>query len=389
MDILYLIHYAGRAGTEKYVRELMGLYTRQGHRCHLCYCVPAGLEEDAQAAGWPVLRLDMQPRHTLRAARRLARYCRDWNIRVVHAQYPRENVIAVLASRFCPGLRVVFTSHLTIRQGLLWRLVNRLVTPGDAWVVSVCSQGAALLRENGVDPRRIRVVYNGLIPRPLPPRQNAVREEFGLGPDCFVMLTMARYAPEKGLPFLLEALALVKERAERPFACLIAGDGEGFSALGEEIRRLGLERHVIQAGFRRDTQRLLCSSDLYVSSALYNEAMSFAILEAMECALPVVVTDVGAGRDLAETGTRCGTAVPPGDRQALAEGILELMEDDGLRLRLGRAAREKAVREFDLRVQAQKLLALYGASGQTEARPGLSSEEEPGPDCKTGVERKP
>ena len=49
MDILYLIHYAGRAGTEKYVRELMGLYTRQGHRCHLCYCVPAGLEEDAQA----------------------------------------------------------------------------------------------------------------------------------------------------------------------------------------------------------------------------------------------------------------------------------------------------------------------------------------------------
>ena len=247
----------------------------------------------------------------------------------------------------------------------------------------------ALLRENGVDPRRIRVVYNGLIPRPLPPRQNAVREEFGLGPDCFVMLTMARYAPEKGLPFLLEALALVKERAVRPFVCLIAGDGEGFSALGQEIRRLGLERNVIQAGFRRDTQRLLCSSDLYVSSALYNEAMSFAILEAMECALPVVVTDVGAGRDLAEEGIRCGAAVPPGDRRALAERILELMENDELRLRLGQAAREKAVREFDLRVQARKLLALYGASGEAEEGPAPSGREEPGSDCKTGDERKP
>lgn len=142
------------AGTEKYVRELMGLYTRQGHRCHLCYCVPAGLEEDAQAAGWRCCAWICSPGTPACRPPVWPRYCRDWNIRVVHAQYPRENVIAVLASRFCPGLRVVFTSHLTIRQGPLWRLANRLVTPGDAWVVSVCSQGAALLRENGVDPRR-------------------------------------------------------------------------------------------------------------------------------------------------------------------------------------------------------------------------------------------
>ena len=54
-----------------------------------------------------------------------------------------------------------------------------------------------------------------------------------------------------------------------------------------------------------------------------------------------------------------------------------------------KSAREKAVREFDLRVQARKLLALYGASGEAEEGPAPSGREEPGSDCKTGDERKP
>lgn len=203
------------------------------------------------------------------------------------------------------------------------------------------------------------------------------------------MLTMARYAPEKGLPFLLEALALVKERAVRPFVCLIAGDGEGFSALGQEIRRLGLERNVIQAGFRRDTQRLLCSSDLYVSSALYNEAMSFAILEAMECALPVVVTDVGAGRDLAEEGIRCGAAVPPGDRRALAERILELMENDELRLRWARPPGRKRCGSSTCACRPESSWLCTAPPEKRRRGPAPSGREEPGSDCKTGDERKP
>ena len=280
---------------------------------------------------------------------------------VIHAQYPRENVIAVLSRLFCPGVRVVFTSHLTIRQGPLWRWLNRLVTPRDACVISVCAQGAELLRRNGVCPARIRVICNGVAPKPDRPRQNAVREEFSLPADCFVILTMARYAPEKGLFVLLDALAEVRRRTARPFACLIAGEGEQFEAVRARVRELGLGEQVIQAGFRRDTETLLLSADLYVSSALYHEAMSFAVLEAMECGLPLVVTDVGAGRDLAETGETCGIAVPPGDAAALAAGILRLLEDEGLRRAWGEAARHKARTEFDLDRQASLVFGTYGA----------------------------
>ena len=265
-------------------------------------------------------------------------------------------MIAVLSRLWRRETRVVFTSHLTVRQCFLWRAVNRRITPHDAACIAVCTQGANLLRENGVKEEKIRVIFNGVAPKPLPPRRNVIRTEFSLPEDCFVFLTMARYAPEKGLFFLLDALAQLKERTDAPFACLIAGDGELFDAVGEGIREKGLDENVIRAGYRTDAEALMCSSDVYVSSALYNEAMSFAALEAMECGLPLVMTDVGAGTDLADG---CGECVPPGDASALCDALHRLMTDGMYRCACGENARRRAVTEFDLTRQAEELLALY------------------------------
>ncbi len=356
MNILYLISYAGKAGTEKYVWELMESYSRRGDACHLVYWQGGELSDKTAAAGYPTVQMDLRPSRIPSAARTLARYCREHEIHVIHAQYPRENVIAVLSRRFRPETKVVFTSHLTVRQGRVWRYVNRKITPGDACIVSVCTQGAELLRQNGVSPERIRVIFNGIVPGPLPPRKNVIREEYGLGEETFVFITLARYAPEKGLDVLLSSLAALREKTDLPFVCFIAGDGEEFDRIAGELRRLDLEKNVIQAGYRTDTEDLLCSADAYVSTALCNEAMSFAILEAMGCGLPLAVTDVGAGRDLAEG---CGFVVPPGDPEAMAEALCTLLADGALCRKLGCAAWERASRVFDFRKSAEELHAVY------------------------------
>ena len=100
----------------------------------------------------------------------------------------------------------------------------------------------------------------------------------------------------------------------------------------------------------------MCSSDVYVSSALYNEAMSIAALEAMECALPLVMTDVGAGADLA---SGCGECVAPGDTDALCDALYRLMSDSAYRRACGENARRRALTEFDLTCRAEELLAIY------------------------------
>ena len=356
MNILYLINYAGAAGTEKYVENLMVAANREGHRCHLCYCVPGLLSEKIQQAGYPTLHLDMLPHKVLSAAGVLADYCKKQGVEVIHAQYPRENVIALLAKGRNPVLRVVFTSHLTLRQGKAWSYVNRIFSPRNHCVISVCQQGVKLLRENGMCPEKIRVIPNGIRAGEKAVRRNIIREEFSLSEETFVFITLARYAPEKGLGWLLDVLCRLKELSARPFACVIVGNGDAFEDIRGKVREREMADCVIQTGYRRDAAALLASSDAYVSTALYNEAMSFAILEAMGCALPLAVTDVGAGRELAEG---CGFVAVPGDTETMAQNLRAMLENESLCSRLGHAARKKVCREYDLDTLMQQTLVAY------------------------------
>ena len=136
---------------------------------------------------------------------------------------------------------------------------------------------------------------------------------------------------------------------------MIAGEGELFSGVKEQIAALGLESIVFCPGYRQDTRSLLCSSDGYVSSSISAEAMSFSILEAMRCSLPLVVTDVGAGVELA---SGCGYAVPPGDARALADAMYALMTRTDI-ADLGKRSYEKAVGEYGLEKMTDTVLLSY------------------------------
>lgn len=355
VNILYLISYAGKSGTEKYVQTLMERLAAEGHTCHLVYQTAGALSEKTEEAGFPVCAMNLRPLHIFAAARSLAAYCRKHEIDVIHAQYPRENVIAVLAARR-RRTKVVFTSHLTIEQGFLWRMLNRLVTPHDDCVISVCREGVELLRRNGVSPERIRMIGNGVTITPKKEKDRSVLSSLGVGEDCFVFTALLRYAPEKGIDTLLNGCAELKRRKKGAFVCLMAGDGELYDEATDRIRELELTDTVLQLGYRTDAETLLNASDAYVSSAIYNEAMSFAVLEAMAASLPLIVTDVGAGRSLAEG---CGIAVKSGSASLLADAMETLLCDRERCRVLGEAARRKLEREYDLTGQIQKILEVY------------------------------
>jgi len=355
MHIAYVINFAGKAGTEKYVENLMRCAVEKGDTCSLVYCIPGELSEKAPAYG-KVFRLDMSPRHILRAARELASLCEREHIDILHAQYPRENVIAVLSRRYCPRTRVIFTSHLTVKQNAIWHYVNRIMTTEEDAVISVCEAGVPLLKANGVCPEKITVIPNGVKHRDMLPRTHRLREEFSLPENAFIFLTMARYAPEKGLPELVDAVRIANDGSTRPVCCVICGDGEEYEEITRQIRALGLADRVIQAGYRTDTEALLSFADAYVSSARYNEAMSFAILEAMSQGLPLVLTDVGAARELARG---CGLISPPGDGDALGRNMARLAENAALAETLGREARRRVTEEYDLGKQTDVLWQTY------------------------------
>lgn len=357
MNILYLINFAGKAGTEKYVSNLMHILSAKGEKCHLAYGVGGKLSEDMENEGFPCICIKM--RKTLQASKRLAKYCRDNKIDVIHAQYPRENIIALLSKLFYSKVKVVYTNHLTIDQGIKWKILNRVFTPFDHRVIAVCRQGADIMRGNGVCKRRIQVIYNGVFPNEKRIIDRSFAREFNVPDDTFVMSIMARYEVEKGLPFLLASLAKLKRKTDRPFVCFIAGDGSQFDEFAMMTTNSGMAENIIQLGFRSDGDRMLKASDLYLNTSSKNEAMSFAILEAMNAGLPLVVTDVGGNRDLAETNTVCGRVLQYGDKDGFSDAILEILESEELQKQLSDNALKKVNEEFNLDKLANDVFETY------------------------------
>ena len=311
------------------------------------------------AEGYPCFRLEMSNRGALKSAKKLARYCREHEIDVIHAQYPMENIIAILSKLFYKKPKVVFTSHLTIDQGAKWRFLNRIFTPFDHRVIAVCRQGADIMRANGVKKSRIQVIYNGVEPAGERVYDRAFARQFGVPDDTFVMSIMARYSPEKGLKFLLASLKKVRRKSDKPFVCFIAGDGEEFDSFAVMNTNTQMSDRVIQLGFRTDGAEMLKSSDLYLNTSSKNEAMSFAILEAMNAGVPLVVTDVGGNRDLAETGIVCGRVIKFGDSDAFSDAIIELMGDPEKLRTLSDNAIKKVSESFDLKKLALDVYETY------------------------------
>ena len=358
MKILYLINYAGSGGSERYVELLARYYHGSKAQCGLCYNVDGPLVEKMKALDIPVYQLPMKSIADISAAKKLAKIVKDGEYDVIHAQYPRENYIAILSKLFGCKAKIVFTSHLISEQPPVWRLLNRIFTPHDHAVLTVCTYGKEVLERGGVAKDKIRIVFNGVDAPAAPQRDRSVLKEFGIGDEEKVITILTRFSEEKGVPFLLRSIAKLKAQTTVPFRLLLVGTGPDFDRDKALIPELGIGDKVVLTGFRTDTARLLAASDIYLNSSS-SEAMSFAILEAMAAGLPLVLTHVGGNPELVNTGEICGLLAPYGDEDAYAGAIAKLLEDDTLRARYAAAARAKAEGEFDLYTLLDKLFEIY------------------------------
>ena len=350
MNILFLINYAGNAGTEKYVENLERIFSAEGNTCFLGYNVEGKLSEDFEKRGIKALKLPLTSRDISSSSKILADYCRKNDIDVIHSQYPVENIIAVRSLKYYPKPKAVMTRHLSDSQGLKWTILNRIYTGKNHKIICVCDESKDALIKNGVDPKKIEVIYNG-VEYNAEPKKNTVGETFNL-------VICARYSKEKGLDFLIESLSLLKKKTNKRFLCRILGDGEEFNSIKTKIAELGLESEVKQIGYTNDTKSYLEDSNLYLNSSK-SEAMSVAILEAMNEGLPVVATNVGGNSTLVSKGVECGAVAEYGDADGYSNAILKYINDEQLLQLHSENANRKVKESFDLVKSAHKVYETY------------------------------
>lgn len=181
-----------------------------------------------------------------------------------------------------------------------------------------------------------------------------LRRELTIPENAPVILFVGRLAPEKELPSLLAAFAMVLRQIPTALLVLV-GEGPDRETLELRTRELGLTGSVQFAGrFPSEGVRdWLKASDVFalVSS---NEGFSCSLLEAMSIGLPAVVSDIPANTQLIENGVH-GLVAPVCDEDSLSRALLRLLADAPLRQQLGAAARQRVIDNYSM----DKVIDLY------------------------------
>jgi glycosyltransferase involved in cell wall biosynthesis len=183
-----------------------------------------------------------------------------------------------------------------------------------------------------------------------------IRWELGLPPEDIVACTVGSLFKVKGLDILLEAVKLVLAQSPS-FKLLIAGEGDQASILKSKAEELKLGNSVLFLGFRNDIPDILKAADFYVCSSL-SEGLSLSILEAMTAGKPVVATDVGGNPELV-SDCQNGFLAPPSNPNALAEKMMLLINDPGLRRAMAQKSQEAARDKFSLEKMIENYENIY------------------------------
>ena len=180
----------------------------------------------------------------------------------------------------------------------------------------------------------------------------ALRAQLGLAAHERVIGYVGRLVPEKGVDVLLDAFAQVAH-ALSATRLLLVGEGPTRDALQRQTQALGLEDRVIFAGPQHDIVPFYLLADVIAIPSLYEPFGNVAV-EAMAGARPVVASRVGGLADTVLDG-ECGRLVPPSDADALAQALLWVLEVPQRSRELGRAGRQRALREYTEARLAERL----------------------------------
>ncbi len=194
-----------------------------------------------------------------------------------------------------------------------------------------------------LDPARLRYIPNGI---------DLARFSHAGGGDLPVIGTVAALRPEKNLARLLRAF----QRVAAPCRLVIAGDGPERPQLEALAGELGLLERVRFTGHLPDPAAAIAQFDIFALSS-DTEQMPISVLEAMAAALPVAGTDVGDVKAMLDPAN--APFIVARDEAALAASMTSLLQDAGLRARLGAANRAKAERDYDQAVMFEAYAALW------------------------------
>jgi glycosyltransferase involved in cell wall biosynthesis len=273
---------------------------------------------------------------------------------VVHVHRGKEHWLAAIANRLSPQRRpLVRTRHIVqpirphaMNRWLYGRATDLVVTVSEAIRRQCLAAGLApsdhvVTLPGGADGEKFKPRHDGA----------ALRQELGLPAGLPIVGLLSGFRVMKGHAAVVEA-AQGLAGSGRAFHLLFAGQGPFEVATREAVARAGLHERVSFLGFVADPARVVGSLDIALYPPLESDGMSRALFEYLAAGRAVIASRVGVAAEVL-TDDESALLVPGGDVPELARALGRLLDDAGLRRRLGdRAAALSQERFTGARVAA-------------------------------------
>jgi glycosyltransferase involved in cell wall biosynthesis len=365
--VLHIQKVGGIGGSERGLLQLLPPLTDVGVDVRMVVLgddAATPFVEPLSVAGVDTVVLPAGPDLNPRLITRLRREVRSYRPDLVHTHLLHADFHGQVAAKLA-GARGVSTVHSTAwmyrRQPHLTiaRLAGRL----PVRTIAIADHVARFIIDQRVTPaERVRVVHYGIDPAqwtPTRPRDGSARHEMGVGADDFVVGVISRLVAHKGHDFLFRAAGQLARDLPQ-LRVLVAGVGELDGSLRRLANELCPDKTIRFLGYVDNVRLLVGASDVIVLPSLpgFGEGFPMVTLEAMALGRPVVTSALYLEPEII-VDDETGFTVPPGDDSALAALLKRLADDGALRERLGRAARERAVREFSVQRMVEGTIAVY------------------------------
>ena len=358
-------------GIPVHVLALTAQLIERGHTVDVALARDPELAAAFERVGARVTPMDLVPeifawRQNARAFRQLLVTLRRGRYDLIHLHGAKAGTLGRIAAALT-RTPTAYSAHAFVYRSQLmrerrFRAARRLLTLGIEQALGRLTGAVVCLseeeRQTALDDRiapadRLRVAYTGV---PLNGRTPPDQALVALRGDEPLFGFMARLVDQKGLPLLVDALQLLRDRGTLPrFA--IVGTGPMRDWVEERIAEGGLGDRVTLLAFEPPVEPKLAAFDAYVLPSFW-EALPIGVLEAMAAGLPVISTTVNGIPEAVEDGVT-GVLVAPDDPAGLARAIERLAADPALRERMGAAGRRRCEQIFSLAAMTDRVEAIY------------------------------
>ena len=290
------------------------------------------------------------PKQVIKAVKALRRILQEKKIEVLYTFFPDSELLGILTSKALSSCKLIVSrrnmGYANSRHRRLRNCLTNLFVP--FFIVNCQAIKKQLMKKELVAEKKIRVIYNPINQMRIDYGQNDAidRKSLGILENEFIIGIVANIRPVKDYETFIQAAKIVCDTIQNSKFLVVGSETPEYKKqLDSLISQLGLDKTIIFTGPIENPIPLIRLFHVGVLTSK-SEGLSNTLIEYGAVGIPSVATDVGGSGEIITDG-ETGYLVPPGSPKKLAQKIIEILNNNRLRVKLGENARQHVMNKLN------------------------------------------